>query len=264
MLKLLQSDFYRLFRSKVFYICTLIISSLMAVSIFIMDWSSRVMGNMTTAEGLEYNLMPYNNGISYGITVFSSGEANLFMAILIAVFITAEFTHGTMKNIVSKGFKRFQIYISKVITMTAATFMMLLVMLVFGTIAATIVTGSVGTLAGVSVGEVIRMIAISLLLHTALVSVFVMVAMAVRNIGGVIAINICIILFSSMIYQLLDMLTKGKTKFAEFGLRNNILLYHNNIAPASDDIIRSIIVGVAFLAFSIFIGILAFKNTDVK
>lgn len=262
MLRLLRSDLYRLFRSKAFYICTGIATFLVVISIIIMNWSYGVISSNNA--GTVTVSIPFKDGISYGLSIFSGGDVHLFMAIFIAVFITADFTHGTMKNVVSKGFDRLKIYLSKYVTMMIASFLMLLVLFLASTISGTVVLGSFGDFTGVLVGQMLRMIVIELLLHAALTAVFVMVAMAVRNIGGAIAINIGITMFSTMIYQLIDMLSRNKTHFVDYGLRKNITMYMNNMAPPNDDILRSIIVAVVFLAVTLAAGMAVFKNTDVK
>lgn len=265
MINLLRSDFYRLFKSRAFYICTIVSVTLLAASIFIMDWSIRMTANLGNENSINL-LMPYQDGISYGMIAFSGGDVHLFMAIFIAIFITAEFSQGTMKNVVSKGFSKTQIYLSKVITMTTASFIMIFSMFVFGTLAATFVIGSFGDITGSFLGQMLKTIGIELLLHTALTAIFVMVAMTIRSSGGVIAINIIgVISLSSLIYTALNYLFKNKIDFSQYSLMNNISLYHNmNPSVTGEDFLRSFLVGVAFLAVITIGGIFIFKKADVK
>lgn len=262
MVNILRSDFYRLFKSKAFYICTLIASILIVIGAIIMDWANNIVsesGNVVVTTGIGLQ-----DGLSYGRTAFSGGaDVSLFIAIFIAIFITAEFVHGTMKNAVSKGFPKYQIYLSKFITVTAATYIMMLVTFVIGTITAGIIKGEMGEITGTYVGQMFRMIGIELLLHAALVAILLMVAMTVRSNGGVIAINICIITFSGLVYQLLQLLFKNKITFSDYSLLNNISMY-NDLAPVGEDILRSILVGVIFLVVATAVGIFAFKKFDVK
>ncbi|HWT26709.1 MAG TPA: ABC transporter permease subunit, partial [Mobilitalea sp.] len=188
-----------------------------------------------------------------------------FISIFIAIFVTGEFTHGTMKNVVSKGFDKISIYLSKVISMIAATYIMIFVTFIFSFFTATIISGKFGTLTASYFGEIIRMVGIELLLFAALASSFVMISMLVRNIGGVIAINIIGILsFLPMIYQLLELLFKNKIHFTYYELQFNMNIYNTNLSPSLEDIIRSIIVGVAYLAVTTLIGVYFFKKSDIK
>ena len=100
--KLLRSDFYRLFRSKSFYICTTIVSALLCLSIFMEKWALKVA--TTQLEGMEGlpSTLRFKDGISYGLIAFTGGDIQMFIAIFSAIFITSEFVHGTMKNTISK------------------------------------------------------------------------------------------------------------------------------------------------------------------
>jgi len=266
MKNLLQSDFYRLFRSKSLYICTFVAALLMALNIFILDWSIKIASSVeSTAAAMPFTVNPFTNGISYGMTSFTGGDVHMFIAIFTAIFITAEFSHGTMKNVVSKGFHRTQIYFTKLITMTAAAFLMMLVMFVVGTIAATIVTGTLGDITGVLIGQMLKTIGMELLLHTSLIAIFVMIAMTIKNIGGVIAIDIIgVITLSGLVYIILEFLFKNTIHFTKYSLINNIKFYYMNTTAIGEDYLRSIIVGIAFLAVATTLGIFAFVKTDVK
>ena len=260
MSNLLKSDFYRLFRSRTFYICTFIASLMMFAVAFLEKWSDEMLAK---AQKIEQTLS-FRNGVELGLEAFSGGDATIFIAILTAVFVTSEFVHGTMKNAVSKGFSKIQIYLSKVITMTVATFILIFCMFVFGTISGTMVSGNFGDSSSTFVWQALRMVGIELLLQTALTSLFVMIAMVVRNNGGTIAINfIAVISFGPMIYVLLDYIFKPENSLSNYGLQNNIFSFSNALAKSGDEILRSILVGVAYLVVTTFIGMSAFKKSDI-
>jgi ABC-2 type transport system permease protein len=207
----------------------------------------------------------FPDGITYGLSMVSGGQAIIFMAIFIAIFVASEFSHGTMKNAVSKGFPRHQIYLSKIITMITATYIMLFLMFVFGTISAAIITGKFGELSGDFVGHMLMITGIELLLHAALTAVYVLIANTIRNYGGAIAINIIgVSTFGVLIYQLLELLFKNKIRFTTYSLQHNINYFSPSLTQSGEDILRAVIVGVAFLTVTTVLGILAFKNTDVK
>lgn len=260
MSNLLRSDFYRLFRSKSFYVCTVVAMGLIALNIFLLDWASRVAG-----EGVNLDVSTlYKDGISYGLTAFSNGNVQMILGIIIAIFVTAEFSHGTMKNVVSKGFPKLQIYLTKLISMTVASYIIIIATFVVGTISAIIVTGTLGDLNGEYISKIVKTIGIELLLNTALTALILLVSMVVRNLGAAIAINIIgIMSFGPLIFSILEYVVKGKIKFTEYSLLNNIAFYANNTAKGSD-YLRSLIVGLIFLAVSTVLGIYAFKKSDVK
>ncbi len=257
---ILKSDFYRLFKSKSYYICTIVALLLMVTNIFIYKWQWE-----TFSEQLGMETFPYKDGITYGLTVFSNGNILMIIAIFTAIFVTAEFAHGTMKNAVSKGFSKLQIYLSKLVTMTVAVILILLVNFIVSTIAGVIVIGSLGEFTGEFVAIMFKTIGIELLLNFALTAVLVLIAMVVRNLGGVIAIDIIgVFSLGSLIYIALELLVDGKIKFTQYSLMNNISFYNMNTTAMGSDYLRSTIVAVAFLVITTILGIVAFKKSDVK
>jgi ABC-2 type transport system permease protein len=263
MKNILKSDFYKLLKSKSFYICTLIAGFLFGLQPFLLKLSFNMMNNI---DGMERTL-PFKSGMSHALSAFTGGDTFLFMAIVIATFVASDYNHGTMKNVVSKGFSRISIYLSKVITMTAACLVMLLFQFVVGLIAAGIVTGkiTVPDLEYGTAGQVLRMVGIEILLNIAVVALYVMISILVRNTGVAIAINIVgVIYFGRLIFQILDLIFKAKESFTRFSLLDVSYSFYNKIIDASGDLIRAVLVGVAYLAVSIAAGIYAFKKMDVK
>jgi ABC-2 type transport system permease protein len=225
-----------------------------------MDWANKALGE----ENEMYSELPFKDGISYGLSALSNGNVQMLLAIFTAIFITSEFSHGTMKNVVSKGFLKLQIFFSKLITMIIAVYIIILANIIVGTLSATIVTGTVGDFTGEFVGEMLKTVGIELLLNAALAAVFVMVAMVIRNLGGAIAVSILgVLTLAPLIYTALEVFIKSKIDFTEFSLLFNIMFYINETAAGSD-YLRSSIVGIIFIVATTALGIFAFKKSDVK
>jgi ABC-2 type transport system permease protein len=254
---LLRSDFYRLFKSKSFYICTLVAIFLLNLNLFTIKWASNMSGEM----GEIYASLLPKDGITYGIKAFSDGNTQMIFAIIVAIFVVAEFSHGTMKNIISKGFSRTQAYLSKLITMIIATFIIIFAGFLVTTASATVISGAIGSFSW----DIIKIIGIELLLNAALISILLLSAMVVRNLGGVIAINIIGILsFGPLIFTLLEYLSDGKVMFTHYSLFYNMALYMGTTAAAGSDYLKSALVAIAYLILTTVIGIFAFKKTDIK
>jgi ABC-2 type transport system permease protein len=232
----------------------------MALNIFLTDLAMRV---AVSKSGVEITL-PWKDGFSYGLKAFGNNNVTTLLAIIISIFVTAEFTHGTMKNVVSKGFSKIQIYLSKLIVMIVAAFITVLLSFAVGTVSAAIVTGTFGNLSGDFVANLFKVSGIELLLLTALTAVYLFVSMSIKNLGGVIAINIVGISIFSFIFPLLEYLVKGKIKFTDYSLLNNIAFYLNGTTMKGSDYLRSAIVGLAFLAVTTILGIVLFRKSDVK
>jgi len=257
MVNLLKADFFRLFKSKSFYICALVSAGLFGLGILIIDWTYK-------AANVDIVSFPYENGLSYGITSFMEGTAHTITAIFVAIFATADFSHGTMKNVVSKGFSKVYIFLSKLIVLIVANYIIVFVTFIAGTICAWIVTGEFGSLSGDFGKYILGTTGIELYLYIALIALMLMVSMSIRNLGGAIAINVLGILsFESTLFALFEFMVDNKIKFSEFSLMYNTSFYRM-MGASSSDYIRSLIVGAVFLVASVLLGIYIFKKSDVK
>jgi ABC-2 type transport system permease protein len=94
MKNLLKSDFYRLFKSLSFYICTAVAVLLFGSGIFLMDWANKIMA----AQSNTVVELAFKNGLEYAATAFMNSNILMIIAIFTAIFVTAEFAHGTIKN----------------------------------------------------------------------------------------------------------------------------------------------------------------------
>lgn len=114
--KLLKFEFHKLKKQKSFYICTFI----MLLSSFISLFLSKS--------------FPSDDVISSGeILLFAVSFSNFTMlcGIFISLFVCADYSEETVKNIYSHGFSRSKIYFSKLITVIFSTAVMFLLTLVF-------------------------------------------------------------------------------------------------------------------------------------
>lgn len=270
--RLLKANFYKLFKSKAFYICSVINTAITCLTILILKLSETVVEQTADESGetvtTVVGLAKYKDGISFGVNIFSEGDVLLFMGILSAIFITSEFTYGTMKNIVSKGFEKYKIYISILITMVAAGFIMDAFNFIVSTGLASALIGSVASYNGPLLIKTLRLVAIEMLLHAAFYSLQVMVALIVRNNGGVIAINIITFMFGNLVYEILELIVRKGFKlnlnfsFSDYGLQNNIIMAVSTLN--GEHILRPILVGLIFLVVTMVIGITAYEKADVK
>lgn len=266
MAKLLKSNFYKMFKSKAFYICTIVYTGITCLTVLLLKLTDQV---TDSSGGIDASgLMRYKDGISYGTEILCNGDVLFFIAIFSAIFITSEFTYGTMKNIVSKGFERYRIYFSIFIPMVAATFIMAAFNFLVSTSLASAFIGSFGTYNGDLLLKTLRFVGIEMILHTAFVSMFVMIAIAIRHNGGVIAIDIFIFTFGRLIYQFLELIVRNvfkidiKFTFSDYSLQNNIFMAISTIN--GEHILRPILVGLSFLVVTMILGIISFEKTDVK
>ncbi|NLC19199.1 MAG: ABC transporter permease subunit [Clostridiales bacterium] len=256
MVNLLKADFFRLFKGKSLYICALVWAGIFVLQCILLDFSYRVSVNMDIS--ISY---PIPDALSYGITAFLGN--NTIIAIFVAIFAVSEFTHGTMKNLVSKGFSKVYIFLSKFIVLTVAAYFIIFVTFIAGTACAWIFSKELGSLSGEFGKYLWGTIGIELYLRIALTALLLMVSMSIKNMAGAITINILGLSFGGMLFTLLEYLVNNKIKFTNYSLSYNIAFYSNQGATGGD-YVRTLIVGAVYLAISLALGIFIFKKSDVK
>ena len=176
MINLLRADFYKLKRSKSFIICS-ILAALYVTYIVIDFGSSAHIKEQLSPSTFHWLYMFFEERafLPYAIPVFQ--------AMFITMLITNEYSTGTIKDSVSLGFSRMKIYISKLITVSVGTILMLLISIFFIVITSIIVFGIYGSFSMYDFILLIRMFLIQVFLYTAYGSVFLMIAFLTGDIS---------------------------------------------------------------------------------
>lgn len=262
MKNLLKSDFYKLKKSKAFYI-------LLAVSAaFALVMAFALQGGASMARSGDPDIqnivrMKSNFGGAWFIgQSLSNGIHALIIAIFVSIFVAGEFNYGTMKNIVSKGFNRVQIYFAKFITSAVAAIIMLVAYMAVGCIAGTIMWGFDPN--GIaSFGNLITLFLDQALLILAYTAVFVFVAMSLRSNGASIGVNICVVMLVATLLQAVSLLFGGSVNLADFWISGNLSKLAT-LSPAGSDVTRGVIVAVVYAVAATLAGSALFKKQDIK
>ncbi|QGU95410.1 ABC transporter permease subunit [Clostridium bovifaecis] len=251
MINLLRADFYKLRRSKSFFIC---LGILAVIVIYIMiDFSSSAhIKEQFSPSNLHWIYMFFNEKSFFPYFV------PLFQAIFTTMLITSEYNTGTIKDSVSLGFSRRKIYMSKLITVSIGSILMMLAAIFSIVITSIFVFGIYGSFSTYDLLLLLRMFLIQILLYTAYGSIFLMIAFLIKNIGGTMAFGI---FFSLIIGSLGSLIGDGYLA--------RILLFKNFSPtavphPQAVDLRIAIAVGLAYLILCSGIGGITFKKQDIK
>lgn len=251
MLNLLRGDFYKLRRCKSFFIC---LGMLVVIVVYVMiDFSSSAhIKEQLSPNNFHWIYMFFNEKSFFPYFV------PLFQAIFITMLITNEYNTGTIKDSVSLGFSRIKIYMSKLITVSLGSIIMILAAIFSIVITSICVFGIYGSFSMYDLLLIVRMSLIQFLLYTAYGSIFLMIAFLIKNIGGTMAFGI----FFSLIIGSLDSL------FGD-GYLMRILLFKNFTPtavplPQAMDIIIAVAVALFYMILFFSIGGFTFKKQDIK
>lgn len=121
MTSLFKTDLYKLFKTKSFYVIGIIIMAFSALSGFAEAKQINSALDALKKSTQDGTVTSFGiSGVNFTDTsiwhgALSSCFSNLFMltGILVVLFICAEFSHGTIKNVASKGFTKLQMLTSK-------------------------------------------------------------------------------------------------------------------------------------------------------
>lgn len=104
MKKLLNFEFRKLFRQKSFYVCNV----LLLIFVFLSAAISKLIAE--NAEDVSYRLPTVADTLR---SALQGANVTLIAGIFTALFVCADYSDGTLKNIYAKGYTRTSVYFSK-------------------------------------------------------------------------------------------------------------------------------------------------------
>lgn len=179
MFKLLNFEFRKLIRQKSFYICIAAMLALLIGSAYTTEL-------MTAKSGVED---PSLSGISYLMEAISGSALSAVLAVFIPLFICEDYASGTIRNIITRGFSRLEIFIAKLIAVLAATVLMTAVCLAAAYLVGTAFWGAGEPSLG---SEQVKILLCQLAVIAAYATMFFAISSMLQKVGGSIAI--CLIL----------------------------------------------------------------------
>jgi ABC-2 type transport system permease protein len=265
MKELLAFEFRKLWRSKPFWICTIVGVILNIVSVILTYATTNIANSLAGADGAIPGISSYS-GIKFLRQTAAGGNQVILFAIFVTLFICADFSEGTIKNILSRGFSRELLFVSKSITiMTGGLILGILCM------ASAFVTGSI--IFGVG-DEFDSQLVISLLLQLlgllAYVMLDVFLAVLFTKAGGAMTLGIILPLIVPLIAQLIDVALTHLISSLEYGdeivvnylISSNLGTISSIKCTGTDFAFAAILFTVYILLFSI-LGLIIMKRKEV-
>ncbi|GHU34888.1 lantibiotic ABC transporter permease [Spirochaetia bacterium] len=259
-MNIIKSEFYKLKKSKSFYICLL---ACVALAVFSVVLAGAIQAGILvrgvedaaeTAKALTgVSLLEQTLGLDFLPTI---------IAIFVSIFVAGEFVNGAMKNYISKGYNRVKIYLSKFFVCGVAVMAMYIVNTALACAIGSIIWGFDPT-GLATAGSIATMLLSEALLLLAYTSVFVLVSMWLRSNGASIAVNICVVSLFSTILMLTTFITGDSITLANYWISGNVSALAS-IAPESGAVLQGVIVGFCYLIGGAVLGTLLFKKQDIK
>ncbi len=279
MINLLSAEFYKLRKSKAVYIGILV-----AAALALLLYGSLVMidkinqgevangtagvvvsqsGESMGADGAAKSMMEEIGVIGVLQQMFGGHFVGIIAAVLVSIFVIREFSAGTIKNLVGKGYSRSTIFFAKMIpTLT--------LMLVFEAAVAA-VTICMGIpfmgwdLFSVTVWEDVAVyVGLQFLFGAVVAVIYLLVGELTRNLAAGISVSIGVLLFSTTLTAGLDLVFHGMAvKPSEYWVLD--LMSTCPIADfPTEFIVRGVVVSLVWFLIAAVLGVLHFRKADVK
>ena len=169
MIHTIQADFYRLFRSKGFWITEIVLFALMLMGATI-GATGHLMSVNTTPPESEIPTQGWN-GVQALINASSQGSNLVFLCIILACLVLGVDLIGKLyKNSLTVGVSRTEFFLAKSVVLASIALMQILISLVIAFAPATILNG-VGTMPEGFIGNLLLTIALQFLCLLAWLSI---------------------------------------------------------------------------------------------
>lgn len=217
---------------------------------------------MNLLISLSQSMMESSDGVSVAITGDDSGLSGLYMlatalsnsnfsivfAIFASLFVCSDYTNGTLKNVIARGYGRISIYASKyIVSLIAATIYAIFCWIV-GFLSGTAFWGAGSLMENDTAWSFISILLLQLLAVYAYTSMFFLISALLKKTGGAIAVGIVAPLIIVMIISLLDALIHSESFSISNYWLDNCLVNISAISVSSDVMVRSLI---CFLIYAV-------------
>ncbi len=254
---LIKAEKKKLYYSKIFWTIAIVIGILS-----ILNTSFYIFNNLL--EGLlRSNLIQTTDSIdsSVSISIFQAVLGSIddgvttLVIIFVSIFIGMDFSSGILKNSVSRGFSKKDIYISKLISSIYATIVFLLIAMICSAVVGIIFFEKTPVNVDIILNFAETM-ATKILLVFAYTSISVLITTIVGDVGFAIAANLLVIrIIPSTIIMIFP-------SFSKFQISNQ--LYKLVDASTSSNILMSgLIIALGYIVVSNVIGTFIFTQKDI-
>ncbi|MBE6644959.1 MAG: hypothetical protein E7612_06245 [Ruminococcaceae bacterium] len=133
MKKLLKFELSKIKTRKSLYICTAIMVAMLLLNVLTMWGMDYLMSDLYGEEdaGMLAGMFQ-NDMISTVLSAAGNGSFTLLCGIVIALFVCSDYSQGTVKTVVARGFSRTRIYFAKLAAIAVMSVFMYLTVILFG------------------------------------------------------------------------------------------------------------------------------------
>lgn len=196
--------------------------------------------------------------------LFAGDYMMIVLVVFVGIFVAGEYGSGTLKNIIGKGHSRGKIYLSRYLAAAAAITGLIL----FGVgvcLACGLVFLGPGAFKGAFWGDLAVYMGLQLVMHMALVALFMLISEVIRNMAGTISGGLAIAIFATLAVGGVDLVLMRlglPVRLADYGILELSMGCPIEGLEAGE-VMGMVLISLAWLAASLGMGIWHFKRTDL-
>lgn len=274
MLRIMLADFYRLMRGKLLWVTALILATIAALSVFVFGFAPGIVHVEYNEEYgiVEDGLITSDLGINFemsaaeAVVISQGGMGNLAWVVLAvaAVIALTPFDAGAIKNELSLGASRGKLYFSKwllsALIVVAFMFLFTFYFFIFGAVA-----GGLGDWSGELIASIAWGFAAQVIFVLGYLSVAMLFIFGARKEGVSLYSYMSFVLVPATIGAILSIAWPDiLNTFAIFELGLLIQVFADHSAMRGYQIVRGLLVGLAYILLPTALGLLLFKRADIK
>jgi ABC-2 type transport system permease protein len=250
-MNIISSEFYKIFKSKVFYVISTILLAMNGIAfVSLFKQKSASFSPEAKAQMLATGISSYQGSYDGDITFY-------IILIFVACLITAEYANGSIRQMACHGIARWKLVLGQYIAISSIITMILLVFGVLNLLSTTILFN----LGEVDAAAFIRMNVGMLCMFWGIAGIGTFLSYLFKNGGITIAISILLIIGGNFILGMLISLTKNDiiARYSLPSMRKIII----NFTSRPEDVMKYSIVFVLIGIVSILGASLLFSKRDV-
>lgn len=197
MFKLLRFENRKLFRRVSLYILLGVALLMVLFVVLLPDMMSGLLNDMRDADDIlnVFGLSVNCTADMFITRALSSGNAATILAILISLIITQDYTGRTVKNILSRGYTRTQVYFTKLFVCEALTVLISALCMLFAWGLSTAMYAP----SALTFSELLPLLTAQLLVNVGLCAFFVCMGVLMKSGGGALAVSVLAVLFMPLL-----------------------------------------------------------------
>lgn len=219
------------------------------------------------SSGISFALS--QESITYGYEAFFQQFIELrallfvFAGVFSGMFIGEDFSSRSVQSEIASGYSRFSILLSKTIAYMVGVCVLLIIQVLIGTLAATIINGFGVPLSAEVLGNMLRAVFMFMFLTCACSMVYVMTSFCLKHVGTTIAVNMLLLVIIDGLFQAGAMISNTGMKIYEATPFVQMLISSSETISAGP-LLKAISIGAATSLVFFVLAHAFFYKTELK